>query len=82
MLRDTVLTVITQHPGISAKQLRQRLAPATMKQVHSVIGELRKSGAITQTSHGHYRAGRSRAPSGAPDRIERGQPLRLLMAGR
>jgi len=81
MLRKQVLAAIASQPGISTKQLRQQLAPATMKQVHSAIGELRKSGAIQQIGFGQYRARTQQRPAAAANAVQ-GIPLARLMAGR
>jgi nucleoid DNA-binding protein len=79
MLRTQILAAIASQPGISARQLRQQLAPATLRQVHSAINELHKSGEIQRTGFGQYQTRQQRPPAAA---TVNGIPLARLMAGR
>jgi hypothetical protein len=81
MLRQRVLFVIAENPGITAAELRAQLPDVERRVLKAAIEALLRSREIERAAYGRYRA-ISRRPSVNAAQFVRGQPLARLMAGR
>lgn len=81
IFRQRVLRTITEAPSVTIAQIRDRLPEVSRSRIANAITELLESGAIQRVRRGHYRV-KERRHSVDNHESARGQPLRLLMAGR
>lgn len=81
MIREQLHDAIRANPGVTVAQLREMLPRASRSRINNALAELRHAGAVEKVGHGQYRIPERRSPVDG-QQIARGQPLRLLMAGR
>ena len=79
-IRQRILAVIQESPGIHADEVRARLPELTLSQIVHAVEEMKAAGRLESCGYGRYRVPEPRRPSkaGAGQTAD----MRKLMAGR